>query len=405
MQALQFSVTVPQWLVLKAVGLIWPRAFYQGPLASIKLVDLPEVELPSEEWLKIETLMCGFCASDLNLILLKDSPTASPFTSFPCIIGHEICGTVAQTGAQVDHLQPGDRVCVAPALNCAARQIHPPCPACRQGIPANCENYAQGKLAPGMFIGICRDTAGGFAPYFTAHQSQLFKLPREISAETGILIEPLSVGLQAVFTNMPAPGERILIIGAGVIGSMVLKSIRALDIDCEVTVAEPASHAAQQARRAGADHIISDNDILGNCVRITAAHRYKPMIGRDILMGGFQRIYDTVGSSQTLNLALRSLAAGGTLSQVGIWHDVKLDLTPLWLKGQTLKGIYGCGYAMYKDRLTHMFAIALDLVASGKVDLSGMVTHTFTLNQYQEMIAVNLNKSRHGAVKTAVKFF
>ena len=71
---------------------------------------------------------------------------------------------------------------------------------------ANCENYASGALAPGMIIGLCTDTGGGFAPYFVAHQSQTFKLPPEMPPEQGALIEPLSVGLQTVYGNMPQAG-------------------------------------------------------------------------------------------------------------------------------------------------------------------------------------------------------
>jgi (R,R)-butanediol dehydrogenase/meso-butanediol dehydrogenase/diacetyl reductase len=404
MKALQFSVSVPQWLALKCLGFVSRKSFYTGLLATVKLADLSEPELPTPEWVKIETLMCGLCASDMSLIFLKESTTASPFTSFPCVIGHEVCGRVAETGSKVDGIKPGDTVTIAPALNCAARQIDPPCPACRQGMVANCENYAGGNLAPGMIIGLCADTSGGFAPYFVVHHSQVFKFPEGLSPETGILIEPLSVGLQAVYSNMPQDGEKALIIGGGVIGTMVLKAMRGLKIDCHVTVADPSVFAAQLAKKSGADHIITDGDILGTATQLTGATRHKPMIGKDILMGGFARIYDTVGSAKTLNTAMRCLAAGGAISQVGIWHDVKLDLTPLWLKQQMLKGVYGCGYANYEGNWMHIFAIALDMVRAGKVVLDGMVTHKFTLDNFVEMIEVNLAKERHQAVKTAVSF-
>jgi (R,R)-butanediol dehydrogenase / meso-butanediol dehydrogenase / diacetyl reductase len=405
MKALQFSVTVPQWIVLKSLGVFNRKVFYKGPLAALRLVDIPEPQLPTEQWVTVETLVCGFCASDLNLIFLKESPTASPFTSFPCIIGHEVCGRIAAAGSAADGLQPGDLVVVCPALNCAARQIEPVCPACRQGMVANCQNYAAGSLAPGMITGLCRQTGGGFASRFVAHKSQVFKLPEGVTPAEGALIEPLSVGLQAVFSNMPQSGENLLIIGGGVIGTMVLKAVRGLvGNGCHVTVADPFAFAAGLAEAGGADAVVCDGDILGATVRLTGARRYKPMIGPDILMGGFNRIYDTVGSPKTLNLAMRCLAAGGTVSQVGIWHDVKLDLTPLWLKQQTLKGVYGCGYATYNGEYQHIFAIALDMLRTGKIKLAGMLTHTFALDNFAEMLEVNLAKSKHRAVKTAVLF-
>jgi len=404
MQALQFSVSIPQWIALKALGIASRRPFYQGPLATIKLVDCSEPGLPTQEWVSVETLMCGFCASDLSLIFLKESPTASPFTSFPSVIGHEICGRVAAVGSKVSEVKPGDTVTIAPALNCRAREINPTCKPCQRGMIANCENYAAGNLPPGMIIGLCTGTAGGFSPRFVAHKSQVFKLPESCSPQQGVLIEPLSVGLQAVYSNMPQPGEKVMILGGGVIGTMVIKAIRALDIDCIVTVVDPSAFAADRVRQAGADHVVTSEDVLTDTVRLTGAHRYKPMMGPEILMGGFARIYDSVGSPATLNMAMRCLAAGGTLSQVGIWHDVKLDLTPLWLKQQTLKGVYGCGYAEYNGKRRHMFEIALDMIDKGKVDLNGMVTHLFSLEDFAKMIEVNLAKEKHRAVKTAVSF-
>ena len=149
MKALQFSASIPQFLLLKLVGTLSRRFYVNGPLATARLVDIPEPALPSPEWVKIKTRMCGFCASDLNLIFLKDSPTASPFTSFPCVLGHEIAGEIVDMGSQVTSLRTGDRVTVAPHLNCVPRGIKPACRACRSGHVGSCENFAKGSLSPG----------------------------------------------------------------------------------------------------------------------------------------------------------------------------------------------------------------------------------------------------------------
>jgi (R,R)-butanediol dehydrogenase/meso-butanediol dehydrogenase/diacetyl reductase len=404
MKALMFSTTVPQWIALKTLGVFSKGPFYKGPLATVKLKDIPEPKLPGDDWVKIQTLITGFCASDLNLLLLKDSPSASPFTSFPCVMGHEICGKIAEKGPNVDNLEIGDVVTIAPALTCETRGFDPVCPACASGMFASCERYGDGDLAPGMFIGICKDTSGGFAPYFVAHKSQLFKLPDGAPPEVGALIEPFTVGLQTVMNNRPEKGEKVLVIGGGVIGSLIIRALKALDVDCEIIVAEFSPFAAEISKQAGADRIISDGDLYKHTVEITGASRYKPMIGPDILMGGFNRIYDTVGSTKTLNTAMRCLAAEGTLSVVGIGHDVKLDLTPLWLKMQTLKGVYACSYHEYKGEKRHMFDIALEMVAEGKVDLTGLITHKFALEDFEQLIRVNMAKSAHKALKTAITF-
>ena len=121
MKALQFSINLPKWITLKILGRISCKVFYKGPLATIKLVDTPEPELPDAGWVKVQTLMCGFCASDLSLIFLKEFHTASPFTSFPCIIGHEISGRIVEVGSQVDNVRPSIWPCGAwrPAVRSA----------------------------------------------------------------------------------------------------------------------------------------------------------------------------------------------------------------------------------------------------------------------------------------------
>lgn len=404
MKALQFSVTVPQWAACKALGMVHRKFFYDGPLATVKLADIPEPRLPSQEWVGIKTLLCGFCASDLNLICLKDSPTASPFTSFPCVIGHEICGEIIEVGAKVTGLAAGDLVTIAPHLNCTARGLEPRCRACATGKPGNCENFARGNLAPGMFTGICADTGGGFGEYFVAHESQVFKLPESVSPEEGALIEPFAVALQAVLDNRPHAGEHVLVIGGGVIGSMIVRAIRALDIDCKITVAEPSRFAADVARRSGADNIIADGDLFAHTGRITGAIRYKPLIGKDILMGGFARIFDAVGSSKTLNRAMRCMTVEGTLSVVGIGHDVTLDLTPLWLKLQTVRGVFAYGYTDIEGEEKHIFDVALDLIRLKKVSIVDMATHKFTIDEFRTMIEVNAAKAKHRAVKTMMTF-
>jgi threonine dehydrogenase-like Zn-dependent dehydrogenase len=309
-----------------------------------------------------------------------------------------------ETGPAVTGFEPGDRVAVAPALSCDARGIDPVCRPCGRGMFAACENTAVGSLVPGMFTGINSQTGGGFGPYFVAHQSQLFKMPPDLAPEIGALIEPLSVGLQAVTNNPPAPGDRVLVVGGGVIGQMIVRAIRALDFDCRVTVSEPAPFAAERVKAAGADEVAGGGDLYGLTAGVTGAKRYKPMMGPELLMGGFDRIYDAVGNSATINAAMRCLAGQGILSVVGIGAKVNLDLTPLWLKMQTIKGVFGCSFTDFRGEKRHMFDIALTLAAEGRVDLTGMVTHKFKLEEYDKLIEANLAKERNRVVKAVVEY-
>jgi (R,R)-butanediol dehydrogenase/meso-butanediol dehydrogenase/diacetyl reductase len=405
LKALQFHVNVPRFIAAKGLCTIFGKqVFYKGPVKTVQVVDIPEPDIPSKDWVKIKTIYCGFCGSDLNLILLHDSPTASPFTSFPCITGHEIVGEIVETGSGVEEFSPNDLVALNPVLGCAVRDISPPCPSCRGGRSGSCENTTKGPLGPGMFLGITSGLNGGFAPYVVAHKSQLHKLPEGVASEAAVMTEPLAVALQAVFDNMPLDDEKILVIGGGVIGNLIIQSIRYLVPRCHISVIEPSPFAAEFALNLGADELIKYKNVFQETARISDATVYKPMLGKEILMGGFHRIYDTVGNTSTLNLSMRLLRALGVLSVVGIGGDVKLDLTPLWLKLQTVKGVYSYGRVTYNGEEQHVFDIALQLLKQKNIQADLLVTHKFRIDDYHQMIQVNLNKGKHKAIKTVVSF-
>lgn len=403
MKALVFQTGIPRFLAIQALRPLSPKFCYRGPFSTVKLADIPEPGLPSPEWVKIKTRLCGFCGSDLNLILLKDSPTASPFTSFPCVPGHEVCGEIIETGKGVKDFRTGDLVTIAPTLNCTTRAIVPECRSCRAGRPASCEHFAEGAFAPGMFTGLCKDINGGFAEYLVAHRSQVYRVPANVSAESAVLTEPLAVAVQAVLDNLPQNREKILVIGGGVMGSLVVKTIRAMDLRCHITVAEPSPFHAGYVRKSGADRII-EGGIIHEAPDITGGRSYKPLIGQKILMGGFDRVYDIVGHGSTLNTALRVTAAGGIISVLGIGNKLKLDPTPLWLKLQTIKGCYMYGYNETPEGRKQAFQIALDMMGRDRIRVEDMLTHKFQLEDFRNMIDVNMRKAANGAIKTAVSY-
>ncbi|MBU0995822.1 MAG: alcohol dehydrogenase catalytic domain-containing protein [Proteobacteria bacterium] len=405
MKALQFNVSIPKFILAKSLEpVLGKRVYYNGPFQTVQMVDIDEPALPSPDWVKIKTIFCGFCGSDLNLIMLHDSPSASPFTSMPCVMGHEIVGEIVSAGSQVNHFSPGDRVVVNPILGCETRGIDPVCPSCQNGREGGCENFAEGCLPPGMFIGINSRVPGGFAPFFAAHQSQLYKIPENLGMEAAVLVEPLAVALQTVFDNMPSLNDKVLVVGGGVIGNLIIQSIKALAPSTHVSLVEPSPFAADLARKVGADEIVHPKKVFDETRRITHAKMYDPLMGMAFPVGGFDKVYDTVGNAATLNQSLRVLRAMGTLSIVGIGNPVKLDLTPLWLKLQTVKGVFAYGKVTYEGKDRHVFDIAMEFLAKNKICADMLVTHQFRIEDYREMIEVNLNKGKHKAVKTVMSF-
>jgi threonine dehydrogenase-like Zn-dependent dehydrogenase len=276
MKALLCNATVPNYLALKLLGRISKKFFFSGPFATLRIKEIPEPKPPNQHWVKIKTRPCGFCGSDINFLTMKDSLMASPFTSFPCIFGHEVCGEVVETGRAVNNCAGGNMVTLNPALSCDARGIDPECPVCAAGRPGSCERFAEGAFAPGMFTGICKDVGGGFAEYMVVHKSQVYRVPHGVNPESVSLTEPLAVGIQAVLDNKPAEADRVPVIGGGVIGSMIVKAIRGFDIGCTVVVVEPSAFNAEYVRRCGADHVIPGR-IVEAAEKFTVAKAYKPM--------------------------------------------------------------------------------------------------------------------------------
>ena len=403
MKALTYNVTVPGYLGLQVLGRLNRRYYYEGPLSTVRLVDVPEPVLPGPDWVKIKVRLCGFCGSDLSLIFVKGSAMASPFGSFPCIFGHETVGEVVQAGSSVRNAAFGDRVTLNPGLTCEPRGISPRCPSCEAGRTGSCERYADGPFAPGMFAGLCKDVGGGFAQYMVAHTSQVHRVPDGVSDEAAVLTEPLAVAVQAVMDNRPAEGDKVLIIGGGVIGAMIVKAIRGLGIGCRITVAEPSPFSAAYVKGSGADCVV-DGDLIEAAEKIAGARVYKPMMGERIVQGGFHRVFDTVGHSQTFQKALIVTAAGGTVSLVGIARRLAFDPTPVWLKLLTVKGCYGYSFNDTKDGRRHAFETALCLMNERRVHVQDMLTHTFPIEEYRELIRVNVSKGRHRAIKTAIRF-
>ena len=399
MKALQFNVSIPQFLALKIFGPVNKSAHYSGPFAAVRMVDIPEPKLPSGDWVKIKVRRCGVCTSDVNTIMLKNSPAWSAYTSFPSVLGHEIAGTIAEAGAGVPGLQAGDLVAVCPVLNCRVRGIEPECQPCRQGLSC-CENFAEGKLPPGTALDVCVGTLGGYSEYIIAHKSQVFKIPRGITPETAALIEPFAIALEAVLSNRPQKDEQVLVIGGGVIGNMVIHAIRALDIPCKITTAVSSNFTAELAKKSGADHTIAGKYQLEEAAKITGGICYVPLLGPTTMMRGFDRVYDCLSKSDSVTMALRAVKTGGVVSLIGLSSEVKFDPTMIWVKLITIMGSLYYGFHDWEGKRKHTFQIAIDLITKKDLKLQDMVTHKFKLDEYKKMMDVNIHKGKFKAVKT-----
>ena len=406
MKAIQLVQSIPRYLLTKAIGAVYRPAFW-GPLAMLQYRDLPEPVLPGPDWVKVKTRYGGICGSDLHSILLQDSPALSALTSFPFTLGHENVGTVAEVGPAVEGFAPGARVVVDWLLPCATRGFEEPCAFCRQGQFSLCLNFAEGRLPPGLGIGCCAGTGGSWGPYFVAHQSQLFAVPESVSDENAVLVEPMTIAVRATRRNYPRDGDSVLVLGAGVIGLCVVAALRALGSRARVTVLAKYPFQAEVARKLGADQVIEFGkvDHLQAVAEATGGRLYKPLLGKRVLVGGADIVYECTGNANSINDSLRLARSGGTVVLVGLASLPKgVDWTPIWLHELTLKGSFGSGTEEVDGRQVRTFQRVLEWMAGGRLDLAPLVTHRFRLHEYKQALATTAHKGRHRVIKSVFAF-
>ena len=200
----------------------------------------------------------------------------------------------------------------------------------------------------------------------------------------------------------------MLIIGAGTIGLLTLKLVRALMPDVEISVQARHTYQVEQATRLGAEHIIYGNSSYEDVQKATGATVFQGLLRNRMLLGGYDVIYDTIGTKRTLNAALRWTRAGGTLVLVGVsLHPMGIDLTPIWYQEINLVGSLAHGMEYWplgslKRRST--FSIVIEMIEQGQLRLDRLVTHRFALNEYRQALAAATSKGQSHAIKVTFDF-
>jgi threonine dehydrogenase-like Zn-dependent dehydrogenase len=229
-------------------------------------------------------------------------------------------------------------------------------------------------------------------------------VPDAVPDARAVLTEPLAIGLHAVLHRPPRDDEQVLIIGGGMIAYSVLGALRLSGRKCRVTQLVLVPFQGELARALGADEVIvaTREDALERVVALTGARRHKPIIGRDVLLGGFAVTFDCVGAPESLRDALSFTRSQGTIVMVGACGIVpKVDLTNLWAKELDLRGTY---YYAPESGGRHTIDMITELLASdGARAVDQLVTHTFPLEKYQDAIVANIDRGKSKAMKTVFK--
>ena len=402
MKAIRFAAPIPTYLATRAAGAV-SDAWYIGPHACTRYGDLPEPELPGDQWVRIRTRLGGICGSDLNVITLKASPSISPFSSFPFVLGHESVGEIIELGRGVQGYSAGERVTVNPLLCCEPRAVAPPCDACAAGDHSRCTHFTDGALAPGMLIGTTRGVGGSWGEQFVAHASQLVRVDDAMSDGDAVLVEPFACSVHAVRANLPRPRERVLVIGAGSIGLLTTAAIAVLAPEAHITVLARHEFQGEHAQRLGAAHVVAARGDYTTALADAGGTRLlKPILGKPVGVGGFGRVFVCTGGARAMDDAMRVTRAGGTIVLLGNSSTMNgLDWTPLWLKELTVRGSLCYGAHQHASPARMAFDEAASLIARRRVELTPLLTHTFALADYRTAVATAMDKGEKKSVKVA----
>ncbi|MFN7975584.1 MAG: alcohol dehydrogenase catalytic domain-containing protein [Acidobacteriota bacterium] len=398
MRALVFDLSLAK--VVGARLLKRPSLLVRGPLSGLRIADVPEPPLPAPTWVRVGVDSCGLCGSDLAVIAYKASPALSPWSSFPCVLGHEVLGRIVEVGASVRSLAPGMRVAIDPFLGCLARDVEP-CAACAGDLHALCERQVDGPL-PGMLMGMTRSVPGGFSERVVAHQSQIVVVPDALDGDVAALLEPLSVGLHAVLRRPPRDGDKVLVIGGGAIALVTIAAIRLAGLAADVTAsvrtgaqAELATALGRRARSVRAGRSSRRSSRGKRCA--PAPSDPGPACGGR----GFSLVLDCVGGKESLQLALRFVRPRGAVTLVGNAGELpRVDFSFLWAKEAELVGTLAYGGEHVGARRVRTFELCAERAAASPLPLGRIVSERRPLLDYATVVARNFDRDRTGVFKS-----
>lgn len=290
----------------------------------------------------------GVCGSDIHYF--EEGQIGNQKINFPFTIGHEGAGIIEKIGSQVEHLKPGDRVAIEPAVSCGT------CEQCLDNRPHTCLNLS--------FIGCPDQRSGCLSEYLAIPAANCLKIPDHMSYQEATFAEPLSIGVYAVeqskITSLTNPS--IAILGGGTIGLSIFSVLHAQNLN-NVLISEPLGDRRKIAESIGCTQTIKPNDISATA---------------DDLLSSFDIVFECCGQEQSFLQAFQLLKPGGELVVVGI--PPTLDHWPLPVglsrrKEITLKNIRRQNNCMEK---------ALRLISANKIQTDKLITHNFPLDKTQE---------------------
>lgn len=305
------------------------------------------IPTPKADEVLVKLEYVGICGSDMHYYetgAIGDYVVEPPF-----VLGHEPGGTVVEVGSNVKHLKAGDRVALEPGKTCGR------CEFCRQGKYNLCHDVVFFATPP----------VDGVFQEYVAHEAALcFKLPDNVGTLEGALIEPLAVGFHAANQGGAHAGQTAVVIGAGCIGLVSMMALKAEGVS-RVYVVDVMAKRLEKALELGADGVINgrEEDAVEAVRRLTGG-------------AGCDLVIETAGTESTTRQAVHMTKKGSAIVLVGYSKSGEITL-PMSLaldKELTFKTVF---------RYRHIYPMAIDAVAAGRVNLKGIVTDIFDFDDIQ----------------------
>lgn len=324
------------------------------------------IPTPKADEVLVKLEYVGICGSDMHYYetgAIGDYVVKPPF-----VLGHEPGGTVVEVGSNVKHLKVGDKVALEPGKTCGH------CEFCRQG------KY---NLCPDVVFFATPPVDGVFQEY-VAHEAALcFKLPDNVSTLEGALIEPLAVGFHAANQGGAHAGQTAVVMGAGCIGLVSMMALKAEGIS-RVYVVDVMAKRLEKALELGADGVINGKDEDA----VEAVRRLTGGMGCDLVI-------ETAGTEITTRQTVHMTKKGATIVLVGYSKtgEITLPMSLALDKELTFKTVF---------RYRHIYPMAIDAVAAGRVNLKGIVTDIFDFDDIQNAMDKSVT-DKANIVKAVVK--
>lgn len=308
----------------------------------------------------------GICGSDLHYYNHGGFGTIR--VREPMILGHEVSGRIADVGAGVTGLDRGQLVAVSPSRPCYA------CPYCLDGRQNHCLDMRfYGSAMPFPHI------QGAFAEYVVADPRQC--VPADgLSAAEAAVAEPLAVVLHAARRAGDLMGKRVLVTGCGPIGLLAVLVARAAGA-VSVVATDVTPFTLEKAQAAGADaahNVASDPQALD---AYTAGK------------GTFDVLFECSGVAAALASAVPAMRPGAIVMQLGLGGDMTLPMQAMTAKELDLRGSF---------RFHSEFWTAVDMMQTGRLDVTGLITHDFAVDDAEA--AFQMASDRSQAIKAQIIF-